>query len=131
MLWWIAIYFLSILYKRIHFSLSLNPAIYRMGRQYTKYSLSQMQRTKRVSTLFYILLQAFENYSNFISELINLKYAFNIPFKITQKKIIIMGTSSQFHDSVQLNILPSLSSADIKLLNWDQERPLLRPGAPF
>ena len=42
-----------------------------------------------------------------------------------------MGTSSQFYDSVQLNILPSLSSADIKLLNWDQERLLLRPGAPF
>ena len=90
-----------------------------------------MQRTKRVSTQFYILLQAFQNYSNFISELINLKYAFNIPFKITQKKPIIMGTSSQFYDSVQLNILPSLSSADIKLLNWDQERLLLRPGAPF
>ena len=42
-----------------------------------------------------------------------------------------MGTSSQFHDSVQLNILPSLNSADIKLLNWDQEIPLLRSGAPF
>ena len=131
MLWWIAIYFLSILYKRIHFSLPLNPEIHRMGKQHAKYSLSQMQRTKRVSTLFYILLQAFENYSNFISELINLKYAFNITFKITQIKIPIMGTSSQFHDSVQLNILPSLSSADIKLLNWDQERLLLRPGAPF
>ena len=42
---------------------------------------------------------------DFISGLINLKYAFNIPFKITFK-IIIMGTSSQFHDGVQLNILP-------------------------
>ena len=31
---------------------------------------------------------------DFISELINLKYAFNIPFKITPKTIIL-GTSSQ------------------------------------
>ena len=33
----------------------------------------------------------------FISELINLKYAFDIPFKITLKTII-MGISSQFHN---------------------------------
>ena len=60
---------------------------------------------------------------DFISELINLKYGFNIPFKITQKAII-MGTSAQFHDSVHLNILPTLSSAEIVLLNWAQEKPL-------
>ena len=37
-----------------------------------------------------------------ISELIiNLKYAFNIPFRITLKTII-MGTSSLFHDGAQL-----------------------------
>ena len=52
---------------------------------------------------------------DFISELINLKYAFNISFKITLKTIII-GTSSQFHDGVQLNILPTLSS-EILLMN--------------
>ena len=44
---------------------------------------------------------------DFISELINLKYAFNIPFKITLKTII-MGTFFQFHDGLQLNILPTL-----------------------
>ena len=33
---------LSILYKRIHFFLPLNPAIHRMGGQHTKYSASQM-----------------------------------------------------------------------------------------
>ena len=38
------------------------------------------------------------------SELItNLKYPFNIPFRINLK-IIIMGTSSQFHDGAQLNV---------------------------
>ena len=36
---------------------------------------------------------------DFISEQINLKYAFNIPFKITLKPII-METSSPFHDDV-------------------------------
>ena len=47
---------------------------------------------------------------DFISELIYPKYAFNIPFKITLKTII-MGTSSQFHhDGVQLKILPIFSS---------------------
>ena len=52
---------------------------------------------------------------DFISEIINPKYAFNIPFKTTLKTII-MGTSSQFHDGVQLGILPTLSS-EILLLN--------------
>ena len=81
-----------------------------------------MQRTKRVSTLFYILLQAFQNYYRlFISELINLKYDFSIPFKIILKTMI-MGTS-QFHDAVQLNILLTLSS-EILRLNWVQKKPL-------
>ena len=35
-------YVFSILYKRIHFSLPLNPAIHRVGGQHTKYSVSQM-----------------------------------------------------------------------------------------
>ena len=54
------------------------------------------------------LILAFQNYSwDFISKLINLKYAFNIPFKITLKTII-MGTFFQFYDGLQLNILPTL-----------------------
>ena len=64
---------------------------------------------------------------DFISELINLKYVFNIPFKIFPKTIV-MGTSSQFHDGVQLNILPTLSS-EILLLNWAQKKPLRRPDS--
>ena len=35
-------YIFSILYKHIHFSLPLNPAIHSMGGQHTKYSMSQM-----------------------------------------------------------------------------------------
>ena len=44
-----------------------------------------------------------------ISELIiNLKYAFNIPFRITLKTIM-MGTFSQFHDDAQLKFYPHLA----------------------
>ena len=62
-----------------------------------------------------------------ISELINLKYTFNIPFKITLKTIIT-ETSFQFQDDIQLNSLPILSS-EMLLLNWAQKKPLWRPGA--
>ena len=44
----------------------------------------------------------------FVSELINLKHVFNTHFKITIKNII-MGSSSEFHDSVQLNIFPHIA----------------------
>ena len=40
-------------------------------------------------------------------------------FKITLKTII-MGPSSQFHDGVQLNILPTRTS-EILLLKWAQK----------
>ena len=56
-----------------------------------------------------------------ISELItNLKYTFNIPFKINLKTII-MGTSSQFHDSAQLKFYPHLAQRYYTLLDWIQE----------
>ena len=42
-----------------------------------------------------------------------------------------MGTSFQLHDSLQLNILPKLSSETL-LLDWAQKKPLQRPEAtPF
>ena len=59
---------------------------------------------------------------DFINELINLKYPFNILFKITLKTILI-GTSSEFPDGAQLNVLPTLSS-EILLLSWVKKRPL-------
>ena len=72
--------------------------------------LSWMKTTKRISKLIYILLQAFQEiYRLLISEIItNLKYTFNIPFRITLKTII-MGTSSQFHDGAQLKFYPHLA----------------------
>ena len=62
---------------------------------------------------------------DFISELIYLKHAFNTPFKITLKTII-MVKSSQFHDGVQLNLLPTLSS-EILILILVQKKGLTLP----
>ena len=74
----------------------------------------------------HILLQAFQNFSMnsikfLINELIiNLKYTFNIPFKITLKNII-METSSQFHDGARLKLYRNLAQRYYTLLEWTQE----------
>ena len=44
---------------------------------------------------------------DFLGELIHLNYSFNIPFQ-SSLRAIIMGACSQFHDGVQLKILPAL-----------------------
>ena len=54
---------------------------------------------KSLSPILYFIASFPKLLRDFIGELINLKYAFNIPFKITLKTIII-GTSFQFHDGV-------------------------------
>ena len=81
-------------------------------------------KNKKSLTLIYILLQAFQNFSRLlimISELItNLKYTFNIPFKINLKTII-MGTSSQFHDGAQLKFYQHLARRYYTLPDWVQE----------
>ena len=98
------------------FSLPLKPAIRRMGNA----PRCKEQKAKRVSNLMYILLQDFQNFSRLlISELIiNVKYNFNIPFRVTFK-IIIMRASTQFHRWCAVKILRTLSS-EILLLNWIQ-----------
>ena len=107
-------YIFSIWYKVIYFSLPLNPA-------YTEWSMCQIfcvpdvKNKNSLNPVLYFIANFPKLLWDFFSELINLKYAFNIPFKITLKTIII-GTFFQFHDGVQLNILPTLSSK-ILLLN--------------
>ena len=81
---------------------------------------------RRSSCQTHILLQAFQNFSMnsikfLINELIiNLKYTFNIPFKITLKTII-MRTSSQFHEGAKLKFYPNLAQRYYTLLDWVQE----------
>ena len=91
-------------------ALPLNPAIHRMGNEpnllclrFEKALFSILNPSLNPFFLFYWKFSKIT--LDFISELFNLKYAFDIPIKITLKNIIIR-TSSQFHDGVQLKILP-------------------------
>ena len=117
MLWWIAIYFLSGINLFI-FS-SLKPAIHRMGNapnimcprwKEQKESQPYFKFCCKLSKIT-LKLHVWTNQS---------RYAFNIPIKITLTTIII-GTSLQFHDGIQLNIWPTLSP-EIQLLNWNQNK---------
>ena len=113
----------SILYKLIHFFLHLNPAIHRMGNAPNILCpRCKEQKDSQPYFIFYCKLSKIA--LDFINELINLKYAFNIPCKFTFRTII-MGTSPQFHYAVLLNILPTLSS-EILFLNLVQKKPLCR-----
>ena len=85
-------YIFSILYKLIHFSLPSNPAIHRIGN--TSIILCPRCKEKKEFQPYFIFIG---NFPKLFSELINLKYAFSIPFKITQKTIIL-ETCSQFHE---------------------------------
>ena len=101
-------------YKLIYLSLPLNPAKHRIGNG-PNILYPKVKSKKSLNSILDII-------ARFPKKLVNLKYAFNIPFKITLKTII-MGTSYQFHDGVQLNILPKFSS-EILPLNWTQKKPL-------
>ena len=79
---------------------SLNPAIHIMGN--ASNVLCPRCKEQIESQPYFIFYCKFSKITlDFTSELNNLKYVFNIPFKITLKTII-MVTSSQFHDRVHL-----------------------------
>ena len=120
MRWWIAIYFLSCinLFISFNFSLPLQPAIHRMGN--TLNILCPRCNEQKESQPYFIFHYKLSKISLDFIELINLKYAFKITLKT-----IIKGTSSEFHDGVQLNILYTLSSETL-LLNWAQKKSLWR-----
>ena len=74
----------SIWYKRIHFSLSLYPEIHRMGNKPDiLYPRFKEQKESQLYFIFYCKLSKIT--LDFIRELINPKYAFNIPLKFTLK----------------------------------------------
>ena len=81
-----------------------------------------VKNKKSLNSILYFIASFPKLLRDFISELIYLKYAFNISCKITLKTIII-GASFQFHNDIHLNILPALSS-EILLLNLAQKKPL-------
>ena len=85
-------YIFPILHKLIYFSLPLKLVINRMDN--TPNSLCPRCKEQKESERHFIFYFRLSKISlNFISELINLKYAFNTPFKLILKTII-MGTSS-------------------------------------
>ena len=93
------------------------------------FCVPDVKNKKNLNPILYFMAKLPKLLRDFISELINLKCGFNIPFKILLKTMI-MGTSFQFHDGVQLSILPTLSS-EILLLNWTQKKPLRGPRTIF
>ena len=81
----------SILYKLIRLSLPFNPEIHRMGNRPN--ILCPRCKEQKVSQLYFTFyFKLSKIILDFIVELINLKYAFNMPFK-TAQKTMIMGTS--------------------------------------
>ena len=89
-------YTFFILYKLIHFSLPLNHEIRSMGN--TPNILCprclRVNKEQKESQPYFVFYSKLSKITlDFISELINLKNAFNVPFKITLKTII-MGNSS-------------------------------------
>ena len=96
----------SIWYKLIHFSLLLNPAIERMGKTPNILHPRRMEQVEsQPHFIFYCKLSkvTLDN----ISELINLNYSFNLPFKVSLKPS--KWAPSQFYDGVHLKVLPTLS----------------------
>ena len=100
--------------------------------QHTKYSVLDVKNKKSLNHNLYFIacfpkfLQTSHQFRLIISY-INLKYTFNIPFRITLKTII-MGTSSQFHDGAQLKFYPHFRSEILHV--WIKfKKPLSRSGS--
>ena len=68
-----------------------------------------VNKIKSLNPILYFIESFPKLLSNFITELINLKYAVNIPFKVTLRTII-MVTSFPVHDGVQIHFLNTVSS---------------------
>ena len=123
-------YIFSILYKLIYFSLSLNPAIHGMGNSPNICFGCKEQKESQPWFIFCYKLskifQAFQKLSRLIIKelIINLKYTFSIPFRITLKNFFSVPRWNT------VKILSTLSS-EILLLDGVQKKPLSRPGAPF
>ena len=117
----------SISYKLIYFSLPLNSAIHRMGNASNILCpILKEQKDPQLSTLFYILLQAFQNYSRLYqwtnqSE-IRFPYPFqnysqnhhngnffSIPWWCTVNILPTLYPHLPTHDGVQLTIYPHVS----------------------
>ena len=79
-------YIFSVWYKLIHFSLPLNPVIHRMGNAAKILCPSpDVEIKKGLNPILYFIANPPKLLQTSSSELINLNYSFNIPFKINLK----------------------------------------------
>ena len=93
-------YIFSIWYELVHFSLSLSPAIYRIGN--TPTTLCPRCKEGEESHRHFIFhCKLSQTTLNFINELINRNYNFQSPFRICIKDVL-MRTSCHTHDGVKL-----------------------------
>ena len=93
-----------------------NPPVHRMGNA-TNILYPRCEEREESDPRFIIYWRLSKTTLDFTSELIHLNCPFNIPFKISLKAII-MGPSSQFHDGIQLEILPRLLEVFLRHLPY-------------
>ena len=116
---YIYIYIYSIWYKLTHFSLLLIPAIQIMGNTPNiLYPKRMKQVESHLHLIFYCKLSKVS--LDYISELINLKYSFNLPFKFSLKNIK-MGSFSILWWCTFKNCTHTFTSdthASLQSLSW-------------
>lgn len=107
------IYFLSMNFLII-FSLYLNPAMHRIG---NSPSISSLRCKEKESTSYFVFYSKLSNTKlGFMTELMNLNYSFNTPFKISLKRH--WELSSQLDDGAQLKILLKLLEIFLRHLSF-------------
>ena len=109
------IYFLSAINFSIHFSFSLNPAIHRMGNA-PNILCPRCKEQEDSHPHFVLHCKLSKTTLDFMSELINLNYYFNIPSKLVSKSH--WELFSQLHGGVLLKILlPTLLGMFVRYLS--------------
>ena len=118
-------YIFSIWYKFIHFSLSLNPALHRMGTN--PYSLCPRCKGREESHPLSFLTVDCQITLDFINKLINLNHTFRTPFKISIKEISML-TSSHTHDGIKLEILQTLTAVFLRHVTFRRRKAFYGDG---
>ena len=119
-------YIFSIWYKIIHFSVPLNPALHRMGKNPN--SLCPRCKEREESHPHFIFhCRLSQTTLDFINKLINLNYNFRTPFRISIKDIL-MATSPHTHDGVKLEILQTLIEVFLRHINFCRRKAFYEDG---
>ena len=116
----------SILYKLLHFSLPLCPAIQQMGN--TPTILCPRCRENEESHPHFIFhCQLLQTTLNFINRLINENYQFQTPYQISITDIL-MNLSYKTYEDVRLEILPTLIKVFLRHLSFCRRKAFYEDG---